>query len=128
MTARRECRHTGPSTLPCRHSDRDGKKPGMTCGNWPCDGIGAGCRCRHNRPNTPSGEPRPRRVGDAVTRRAVRGRWVEISFPDYGVTVRVPEEPPDLTPRAARALLAMLVELTDVPVLDLPGEGTRDGR
>lgn len=42
--------------------------------------------------------------------------------------VRVPHEPPDLTPGAARALLAILVELTDVPVLDLQGEGTRDDR
>jgi hypothetical protein len=37
-------------------------------------------------------------------------------------------EPPTLTPRGARALLAILVELTDVPVLDGPGEGNDDDR
>jgi hypothetical protein len=39
------------------------------------------------------------------------------------MTVKVPSEVPSLTPRAARALLAILVELADVPVLDQPEEG-----
>jgi hypothetical protein len=128
MTARHECRHTGPSKPSFRHSDGDSKKQGLTCEDSACDGIGGRCRCRHNRPKTRSGEPRSRRVDDAVTRRDPEAGYVEISFPDDEVTVRVPEEPPELTPRAARALLAILVELTDVPVLDRPGEGTRDDR
>jgi hypothetical protein len=42
------------------------------------------------------------------------------------VTVRVPDDPPVLTPRLARALLGILVELTTVPVLDGPTEGVSD--
>jgi hypothetical protein len=46
---------------------------------------------------------------------------------DDRVTVRVPEELPALTPRATRALLAILVELTEVPVIDTPEEENRHG-
>jgi len=42
------------------------------------------------------------------------------------MTVRLPAELPTLTPRAARALLAILVELTEVPVLGQPAEGASD--
>jgi hypothetical protein len=89
--------------------------------------MGSGCRCRHNRPRTPLTEPQARHVEDAVTERGAAG-WAEISTSDERVMVRVPAEVPTLTPRAAHALLAILVELTDVPVLDQPGEGTRDDR
>ena len=39
------------------------------------------------------------------------------------VTVRVPADPPVLNRAASRILLAMLVELTEVEVLDGPLEG-----
>lgn len=39
------------------------------------------------------------------------------------VTVRVPAEPPELNGRAARLLLAILVDLTEVEALDGPREG-----
>ncbi|MDI5982364.1 hypothetical protein [Amycolatopsis magusensis] len=39
------------------------------------------------------------------------------------VRVILPGEMPVLTVAAARVLLAILVELTDVPVLDVPSEG-----
>ena len=47
--------------------------------------------------------------------------------PEIGddVRVRLPAEPPALSRVASRTLLAILVELTDVPVLDKPeGRGT----
>jgi hypothetical protein len=62
--------------------------------------------------------------GAAVTR-ATRGK---ISADSGCIVVRVPAEPPVLTPRLARTLLALLVELTEVPVLDGPEEGARDDR
>lgn len=40
-----------------------------------------------------------------------------------GIRVILPAETPVVTPVVARALLAILVELTEVPVLDGPGEG-----
>lgn len=43
------------------------------------------------------------------------------------ITVHVPTELPSLTPRVSRILLAILIELTEVPVLDGPSEGDRDG-
>ena len=112
----------------CRHGDCDSKKSGMTCGNVSCDGIDAGRECRHNEPKTSLTEAPSRRAEGVVTGQGISARWAEISTSDDGVTVRVPAEVPTLTPRAARALLAILVELTDVPVLDRPGEGTHDDR
>lgn len=43
------------------------------------------------------------------------------------VTVRLPAELPVLTRSASRILLAILVELTEVEVLDGPTEGGRRG-
>ncbi|QFU89501.1 hypothetical protein [Amycolatopsis sp. YIM 10] len=42
------------------------------------------------------------------------------------VRVILPDEMPVLTVAAARVLLAILVELTEVPVLDAPSEGVSD--
>lgn len=39
-----------------------------------------------------------------------------------GVRVQLPAEPPPLTQSASRTLLAILIELTKVPVLDMPVE------
>src|SRR6476469_10451652 len=91
-----------------------------------CDGIQVAGECRHNRSRTGAAGAEANRADGAVTG-PNNSRWAEISTSDDGVTVRVPTEVPALTPRAARALLAILVELTDVPVLARPGEGTRDG-
>ena len=55
------------STPQCRHSRSDSTKPGLTCGNWRCDGIGADRGCRHNRPNTRPTPPQPTPAEDAVT-------------------------------------------------------------
>jgi hypothetical protein len=74
-------------------------------------------------PQTASGGGESGRGGDAVTHG--EAEWIEISSPDDGVTVRLPAELPALTSRAARALLAILVELTEVPVLDRPAKGVR---
>jgi hypothetical protein len=38
------------------------------------------------------------------------------------VEVQLPVEPPSLTRAASRVLLAILIELTEVPVLDGPAE------
>ncbi len=43
-----------------------------------------------------------------------------------GITVHLPTEPPMLTPSISRILLAILIELTEVHVLDRPPEGDRD--
>lgn len=46
---------------------------------------------------------------------------------DEVVTVRVPCEPPVLNRESSRILLAILIELTEVPVLDGPRErGSND--
>ncbi|WP_290050098.1 hypothetical protein [Amycolatopsis solani] len=42
--------------------------------------------------------------------------------------VILPAGLPDLTPAAARALLAVLIELTEVPVLDGPAREATDAR
>ncbi len=42
---------------------------------------------------------------------------------DHDVEMRVPASPPVLTTRSSRILLAILVELTEVEVLDGPSEG-----
>jgi hypothetical protein len=42
------------------------------------------------------------------------------------VAVRVPAEPPELNPAAARLMLAILAELTKVELLDGPREGGDD--
>ncbi|MFI6025088.1 hypothetical protein [Amycolatopsis magusensis] len=47
-------------------------------------------------------------------------------FDGQPVRVILPVEMPVLTVAAARVLLAILVELTEVPVLDVPGEGVSD--
>ena len=127
MTGQPGCRHTDRSVPSCRHSDCDSSMPALTCEDTRCDGICEGGECRHNRPRTPLGEAQSRRTEDAVTEQGA-AEWAEISTSDDRVTVRVPAEMPTLNPRVARALLAILVELTDVPVLDRPGEGTRDDR
>lgn len=126
MTGEHGCRHTGLSGPSCRHNDCDSKKRALTCGNAGCDGIDVGHGCRHNRSRQPLAEAQSGHVDDAVTHEGARARWAEISTSDDGVTVRVPVDLPTLTPRAARALLVILVELADVPVLDRPGEGTHD--
>ncbi len=44
------------------------------------------------------------------------------------VWVRLPAEPPVLTPAAARALLVILVDLTEIEAPERPSdEGVRDG-
>lgn len=43
------------------------------------------------------------------------------------ITVRLPAELPVLTRQTARILLGILVELTEVEVLDSRAEGDRDG-
>jgi hypothetical protein len=113
-----------------RHKLRDSTKEPLTCRNAHCDGIDAGCGCRHNRRETPVTAAQTRRAEDAVTSRdgVSKPRWVEISSHADGVTVRVPAELPTLTPRVARVLLGILVELTEVPVLDRPEEGVSDDR
>lgn len=129
MTGQPECRHTDQLLLSCCHTGCDGKKCGLTCDDGRCDGIGGKAVCRHNTLDCPCLRAESRSVGNAVTTRAAGERaWREISSSEDGVTVRLPVEAPALTSRAARALLAILVELTDVPVLDRPGEGTRDDR
>lgn len=47
---------------------------------------------------------------------------------EEAVTVRVPAELPELSRRAARILLGILVRLTEVPVLDGPVEEVPDDR
>ncbi len=42
--------------------------------------------------------------------------------------VILPAGLPELTPAAARALLAVLIDLTEVPVLDGPGREATDDR
>ena len=54
--------------------------------------------------------------------------WAEISTPEDEVVLWVPTEVPQLTSRASRALLAILVGLTAVPVVERSGEGTRGDR
>ncbi|WP_338597107.1 hypothetical protein [Saccharopolyspora sp. SCSIO 74807] len=44
---------------------------------------------------------------------------------DEAITVHVPAELPELTPQTCRALLAMLVELTDI---EAPGGAARGER
>jgi hypothetical protein len=47
---------------------------------------------------------------------------------DRAIRVILPAELPSLTPAVARGLLAILIELTEVPVLDGPAEEVdRDG-
>ena len=68
----------------------------------------------------PAGDPRPRRAKTPVRKSTtLRSEIVD------DVRVRLPAEPPSLSRVASRTLLAILVELTDVPVLDKPeGQGT----
>jgi len=110
----------------CRHSDCDSNKDSVSCENSGCDSCDGIRDCRHNRPETRSLAPGLGRHGRAVTGR--RSRRTEISSADDGVVVRLPAELPRLTSHVASALLAILVELTEVPVLDRPGEGVRDDR
>jgi hypothetical protein len=107
--------------LSCRHGDCDSNELSLSCGNTACDSCDGIGECRHNGPETGPVTAESRRDGHAVTGR--RSKLSEISSHDGGVTVRLPAELPTLTPRVARALLAILVELTEVPVLDRPGEG-----
>ncbi|WP_206794336.1 hypothetical protein [Amycolatopsis sp. MtRt-6] len=43
------------------------------------------------------------------------------------IRVILPAGLPDLTPPVARALLAVLIEVTEVPVLDVPAEEVNHG-
>ena len=110
--------------LSCRHNGCDSNKRLLSCGNVGCDSCDGIGECRHNRSETGSVTAESRRPGHAVTGRDTGP--TEISSPDDGVTVRLPADLPTLTPRAARALLAILVELTEVPVLDQPAERASD--
>jgi hypothetical protein len=96
----------------------------MTSRNVACDGCDGIGECRHDGPETASRGADSRGAGDAVTGSNSEG--IEFSSPDDGVTVRLPKELPILTPRAARALLAILVEVTEEPVLDQPAERASD--
>jgi hypothetical protein len=114
----------GRSMLTCRHSDRDSIKSALTSGNVGCDGCDGIRGCRHNTPEPRSGGPETSPVQGAVKDRESAERTpAEISSVGDGVIVRLPAELPPVTPRVASALLAILVELTDVPVLDRPEEG-----
>jgi hypothetical protein len=46
---------------------------------------------------------------------------------DPPVRVILPAGMPELTPAVARALLAVLIEVTEVPVLDVPAEEVNRG-
>jgi hypothetical protein len=68
----------------------------------------------------PEGDLRPRRA-----KRPVRKSTTLRSEIGDDVRVRLSAEPPSLPRVTSRTLLAILVELTDVPVLDMPeGRGT----
>jgi len=112
----------------CRHAECDSKKSVLTCGNVGCDGIDGGRECCHNRSDSAAVVGRSIPADDAVTERAAVAPWAEISTPDDEVVLRVQTEVPQLTPRASRALLAILVGLTAVPVVERPGEETRGDR
>lgn len=108
--------------LSCRHTSCDSTKQGLTSENQTCDGCDGIRECRHTQPETPLNSPEATRPGHAVTR-ADRDK---ISADVGRVVVRVPAVPPVLAVPAARVLLAILVELTEVPVLDRPeGRGAR---
>jgi hypothetical protein len=68
----------------------------------------------------PEGDLRPSRAKPPV-----RKSTTVVSEIGDDVSVRLPAEPPSLSRVASRTLLTILVELTDVPVLDKPeGRGT----
>ena len=68
----------------------------------------------------PEGDLRPRRAKPPVR----KSTTLRSEIGD-DVRVRLPAEPPSLSRVTSRTLLAILVELTDVPVLDMPeGRGT----
>jgi hypothetical protein len=46
---------------------------------------------------------------------------------DPPIRVILPAGLPELTPAVARALLAVLIEVTEVPVLDVPAEEVNRG-
>jgi hypothetical protein len=99
--------------MPSRcHTGCDGTTCLVSCGNVSCDGCDGMAGCRHNQPETGFTRPESRRHGGAVPSTIVRQS--EIS----AITVHLPTTLPVLTPRAARALLAILVELTEIPVLE----------
>jgi hypothetical protein len=112
----------------CRHSECDSNKSRVTCENIGCDGIGAGRECCHNRSDSAAVAGRSTLADDAVTEQAAVAAWAEISTSEGDVTLWVPTECPELTPRASRALLAILVGLTAVPVVEQSGQGTRGDR
>ena len=69
----------------------------------------------------PEGDPRLRRAKTPVR----KSTTLRSEIGDDDVRVRLPAEPPSLSRVASRTLLAILVELTDVPALDRPeGRGT----
>lgn len=96
----------------CRHTPCDSIGCPVNCGNVPCDGCDGTAGCRHNRPRRASAPRKSRRPRGAVTPTTAGNS--EIS----AVSVRLPATPLVLIPRSARALLAILVELTEVPVLE----------
>jgi hypothetical protein len=102
------CRHNRSWIPSSRYSDCDGTNRPVTCENSPCDRCDGIAGCRHNHPETGAGQPVPTHPDGTVT------RTIEIS----GITFCLPTTLPVLTPRTARALLAILVELTEVPVLE----------
>jgi hypothetical protein len=101
----------------CRHTACDGTRQALNSENSVCDGCDGIAESRHNPPQGGSERPESRRSDCAVTRTDEIGSLV----------VHFSTPVPALTPRAARILLGILVELTEVPVLDKPGDGVRDG-
>jgi hypothetical protein len=95
-----------------RHSPCDTNEGPLTCEEAESDGCDGIANTRH------SG------VESAPNRGVSTRRWSTVTSSDEispsltGVVVHVPAEPPVLTTQAARTLLAVLVELTEVPVLD----------
>jgi hypothetical protein len=107
----------------CRHSRCDGNEPPSTRENVTCDGCDGIRGCRHNGSQKASGPVDSRHASDAVTGDA--GRTFEISSAGGEITVRFPTERPVLIRGAARVLLGILVQLTNVEELDEAGEGVR---
>jgi hypothetical protein len=101
----------------CRHSGCDGIRQALSSGNVCLAGCDDIAECRHNLIGTGSNRLESSRTGHAVTRAD------EIGL----LAVHFPTPVPVLTPRAARTLLGILVELTEVPVPDKPGDGVCDG-
>jgi hypothetical protein len=105
----------------CRHSGCDGTEPDLTREDVVGDGCDGTRECRHNGSRKASGPADTTHVGHAVTGDA--SPTFEISSSDGEITVRFPTERPVLNRGAARVLLGILVQLTNVEALDEPAEG-----